>query len=317
MRQDLFDGNTYLKSMCIVNTGTNYEAARQRCVQLGMNLFIIDDSRVQRPFFEATTWLLRGHPNGFTWINGRRNNLTGWQVFNADNTLRGPLYSGVDWVNTTNVNGPTNGDCLRYSSQFGPYQAMGIACTSSSWLICEHSMQTEQPPTTTTTTTTPAPTTTTPPSGPNLAACWRRADLFHNGTYLKSSCIINTSQNYAGAEQACRTNRMELFAIDSPQVQTQFRNSTRQLLINNPRGFVWINGRVDDECRNWYTFTPQRNLMFSAVHWVQQESFVGRNTGDCLRYTQQYTEDYFAMGVACTSASWFICEFSVPPVIVP
>jgi hypothetical protein len=23
------------------------------------------------------------------------------------------------------------------------------------------------------------------------------------------------------------------------------------------------------------------------------------------------------MGVVCTAASWFICEFSVPPVIVP
>lgn len=308
MRQDLFDGNTYLKSMCIINTSGNYETARQRCVQLSMNLFIIDDSRVQTPFFEATTWLLRGHPGGFVWINGRRDNVAGWQVFNADNTIRGPLYSGVDWVNTTNVNGPTNGDCLRYSSQFGPYQAMGIACASSSWFTCEYSMQTEEPPT-----TTPTPTTTTPPSGPNLSVCFRRQDLFHNGTYLKSSCIINTSQNYAGAEQGCRNNGMELFAIDSSQVQIQFRNSTRQLLINSPRGFVWINGRVDDECRNWYTFNPTRNLMFSAVHWVQHDDFVGRNTGDCLRYTQQYTDDYFAMGVMCTSSSWYICEFSVPP----
>lgn len=310
MRQDLFDGNTYLKSMCIVNGVFNYEAARQRCVSLGMNLFIIDNSRVQKPFFEATTWLLRGHPGGFVWINGRRDRISNqWWIHNADNSTSGQLYSGVSWVNTSSIHGPTNGDCLRYSSQFGPFQAMGIECMTSSWLTCEHSMQTEQPPAT----TTPMPTTTTedPSLKPNITACWRRSDLVHNGRYIKSLCIVNTSLNYTGAERMCQSNRMQLFIIDSPTTQIQLRNETRQLLISQQRGFLWINGRVDDECRNWYVFGPQRTEMFNGVHWVQQDEFVGRSTGPCLRYTQQYGVDYLAMGVACESQSWVACEFSL------
>lgn len=295
--------------MCILNTNTNYENARIRCNSLNMNLFIIDNSQVQEPFFEATTRLLIRNPRGFVWINGRRINSQ-WFVFNSDNSTRGPLYSGVDWVNTTSINGPTNGDCLRYSSQHGPYQAMGIGCNSNSWLTCEYSMQTEQLPTTT---ISPMTTTTQLVITPNVTACWRRSDLFVNGTYRKSSCIINQSFNYAGAEQMCRRNGMELFVIDGPQIQIQFRNTTRQMLINQQRGFVWINGRVDDECQNWYTFNPQRSLMWNGVHWVQQDDFVGRYTGPCLRYTQQFTNDYLAMGVACTSQSWIICEFSMPP----
>ena len=145
-----------------------------------------------------------------------------------------------------------------------------------------------------------------------MPICWRQADLFHNGNYLKSVCIINDSVQYAQAEQRCRTNRMELFIIDDPNTQFQLQTTVRQLLINNPRGFVWINGRVYDDCANWYSFNPEPRLLPNFIHWVQQRDFVGRNTGSCLRYTQQFTDDYFAMGVDCASSSWMACEFLIP-----
>jgi len=135
--------------------------------------------------------------------------------------------------------------------------------------------------------------------------------LRHNGNYLKSFCIINETVQYDQAEQMCRTNRMELFIIDDPNTQFEFRNTVRQVMGNEPRNFFWINGRVYDSCGNWYSFSPEPKLLPNFVHWVQEREFVGRNTGTCLRYTQQFSLDYFGMGTNCGQFSWLACEFSI------
>lgn len=130
---------------------------------------------------------------------------------------------------------------------------------------------------------------------------------------MKSFCIVNITANYLEAEAVCKTHRMELFVIDDPNTQFQFQTSIRQSMGIEPRNFLWINGRVDDDCGNWYSFSPRRNILPNFIHWVQAREFVGRNTGSCLRYTQQFSPDYFAMGVGCEQLSWMACEFSVPP----
>jgi len=158
-----------------------------------------------------------------------------------------------------------------------------------------------------TTTTTISP----PGPGPDLKVCWKQADLFHNGRYIKSLCIIDEMLHYDPAEQMCRKNGMELFVIDDPNTQFQFQNSLSQLMRNDPRNFFWINGRVDDECKNWYSFNPERKLLPDFIHWVQILSFVGRNTGPCLMYTRHFSVDrqFYGFGVECHGAAGMVCEF--------
>jgi Lectin C-type domain len=321
LQADLFDGTTYLKTMCIMNRNINFVAAREACHENNMNLFIIDDSRVQVPFFNATTELLRPHPRGFVWINGRLNNATDqWRIFDSAGNAIGPLYDGVDWFRNENIDGRNSGPCLRYTSEFdNPYQAMGIVCTASSWLVCEHfQRQSSTPPSTTplaTTTTTRGLVTTTPdptpPSSPNVTACWAREHLRDsNGVYLKSHCVINTSQNYNTARFNCRTLGMDLFVLNSTPVQIAFRDSVARVVGTlHPNGFVWINGRIDDDCGNWYVFDPDRREMWGGVHWVQTDTINGRISGECLRFTGQFPPHWQSMGFDCNANNWSICEF--------
>jgi len=152
------------------------------------------------------------------------------------------------------------------------------------------------------------------PGNPNLSVCLRRADLFHNGNYLKSFCIINETVQYWAADEICRTNRMNLFIIDDADTQFEFRNTVRQVMGNETQNFFWINGNVDARCDNiWYSFIPWPIRLPNFIHWVQEREFVGIHTGPCLRYTQQFSPDYYAMGMDCRESSWMACEFSVPP----
>lgn len=281
-----------------------------------MNLFVVDTSLVHLLFFNATTEILAPWQGGRVWINGRYiNNTDTWIVQTSAGNNQGNLYSGMDWVNTETINGRTNGACLRYTSEFGPYQGMGIGCNAGSWFMCEHFQQfstTTPPPATT---TTPGLTTTTTASGgggPNINACAQREDLFDNGNYLKSLCIMTGGQNYTNAEGVCRTNGMELFVLDSSPIQTQFRASVTRLLSAHPRGFVWINGRMDDSCGNWYVFDPYRRHMWGGVHWVQTDDIHGRESGECLRFTAEHSVSdpvWQSMGTNCNAASWYICEY--------
>jgi hypothetical protein len=316
MHSDLFDGLTYLKSMCIIGTSTNYEAARARCEAINMNLFIIDSSIVQTQFFETTTFLLRNQPGGFVWINGMRNvAINQWNIFNADGTQRGPLFDGVDWVSTDTIDGRNTGECLRYSQQHGPYQAMGMQCNANSWSICEHGLQTTEPtttPATEPTPTTPALTTTTEDPGvipPNLAACWATRDLFQGENYLKSMCVINTSMNQAAAHTACRNNGMELFILSDFPVQAAFREASIEVFVQQPRGAVWINGRIDGACDKWHVFDPNPREMFNGVHFLQTDEFHGATMGPCLQFSAEPAPEWSGVGRPCTNNNWFICEY--------
>ena len=232
--------------------------------------------------------------------------------------MRGLLFSGVNWVRTNEVDGSTNGPCLRYSGALtNEWRALGFNCNNNGWFICEHGQQTTTPDPTNPTVSTSFPlitTTTAPgPGGPNINACSLRDNLFDsNGAYLKSVCVMASGQNYNNAQQICRSNGMELFVINSSQTQRAFRNSITELLAAHPRGFAWINGRVDDDCGNWYNFSPNRELMFRGVHWVQTDDVIGRESGECLRFTAQHSvsdPNWQGQGTSCSASSWFICEF--------
>lgn len=133
----LFDHETgeYLKSFCTFSTAIVYEASELMCRNHNMELFVINNSSVELAFQEATTESLSAHGGGFIWINGRRDSETDeWFTFSP---TRAPLFDGISWVQTDTINGRTSGNCLRYSSEHGPYQAMGETCDNWSYFSCE------------------------------------------------------------------------------------------------------------------------------------------------------------------------------------
>lgn len=157
-----------------------------------------------------------------------------------------------------------------------------------------------------------------PTEPPIISHCYRTSHLFNpdNGSYMKSACVSNSIFNYEESEQECLDNNMHLFVINNANVQTTFHEAMeRELASYTPIGRVWINGRRDASNGEWFSYNPNRALVFAGLEWVQTESIDGRTSGDCLRYSQVHGGRYQGFGEACvTSApSYLACEFFQPP----
>lgn len=137
--RNLFNYNSYLKSICILREALNYDQGRRRCAALGMNLFMFDSAEVNEAFFEATEDILRTAAGGWWWINGLRNPQTNeWSVYHVNRVLKGPLYNGFEFVRLNGTNGVASGDCLRLSAQRGPFQGLGSGCEVLANVVCEY-----------------------------------------------------------------------------------------------------------------------------------------------------------------------------------
>lgn len=247
-----------------------------------MNLFVINSSPVQEAFFTVATTELAHFPVGLLWINGRREN-NDWFSYNPN---RNPIYSGLDWVQTDNIDGRTSGDCLRYSQEHGPYQPKGENCDRTSWFSCEFYDE--------------------PVAEPNTEICWAENSIVDaNGNYLKTSCIVSRATTPDIAESICEENGMILFNINNSTVQTSFFETTTASLAAQPGGFLWINGfRENDE---WFVNTTRRLPLYEDIDWLESP-VDGRTSGDFLLYTSQFGR-YQAMGETGSRTAWFICEY--------
>lgn len=137
--RDLYNYNTYQKSLCAVHEGLNYDQARRRCAGLGMNLFIFDSAEVDESFFEVTEDIMKKYAGGVWWVNGLRNPKTNeWSVYHSNRVLKGPLYDGFEFVALNGTNGVASGNCLQLSGARGPYQGLGYSCEFQNAIICEY-----------------------------------------------------------------------------------------------------------------------------------------------------------------------------------
>lgn len=178
-------------------------------------------------------------------------------------------------------------------------------CTSENEVTCDdRTSNNPRPPTTTES----LPTVPTQP--PSLSNCYAIRHLFdqESGTYLKSFCTLNTHSTYELSESLCRDNNMELFVIDNSAVQEAFFGATTESLEAYPQGLVWINGRRESS-GDWFTSSPQRQPLYSGIDWVQTETIIGQDNGDCLAYTRIHGP-YKAMGHDCMQSHWLTCQYS-------
>lgn len=263
----------------------NYVQAEKICLQNNLNLFVIDSLALETRLQATTTDSLSQYNNGFVWINGRRDgSLDEW--FSLTH-VQLPIYVGLTWVQTEEIDGRTTGDCLRFSQEHGPYEAKGESCDSQSYVVCEFF---EQPKL-------------------NTDICQHETELKDDeGNYLKTSCIVNTLDTYAVAEKRCIDHGMTLFVINNSTVQTALFESTTEVLVSQPNGFLWINGKTDPETQYWFVYGHARNPLYEGIDWVETESIDGRTSGDCLRFSSQ-VGPYRARGDDCSIVSWIICEY--------
>lgn len=127
-----------IKTLCIIPKSYDYDQSRRICAKYGMNLFMFDTAEVDEAFFEATEDIFLKYPRGYFWVNGRRNPQTNeWFVYQSNRVLHGPLYEKFEWLNLGKYNGISNGNFLRLSGEFGPYQAFGVESKHLNWPICE------------------------------------------------------------------------------------------------------------------------------------------------------------------------------------
>jgi hypothetical protein len=271
-----------MKSLCIENTTSNYEQAQTSCRNRNMELFVIENSLVQSAFQSVVTNALIMQPRGFLWINGIRESVLEWFTFNPN---RAPLYEDIKWVQTDTIDGRTSGNCLRYSQQNGPYEAMGASCNMNSWFACEYF------------------------SSPvlNTGICRNNVQLRDGaGNSLKSMCVVNQMSLYTEAEQTCLQNGMRLFVINNSEVEAAFQTTAGGILQNIANAWTWINGRREGD--EWFVHDPIRRRAFDGITWVQTPNVDGRTSGDCLRFTTQFGMPMRSMGTNCATRGWFICE---------
>lgn len=277
-----YETGAYLKSSCVINRNENFDGGERNCQDRNMELFVISDAMVEETYHDAITRSKSAYVNGRVSISGRRNEEEEWFTSGPNPT---PLYNGIEWVQTESVDGRVTGDCLWYSSQHGPYRALGANCNTVVWSGCEFSA----------------------PPVLNTDICNNHTLLFDAaGNYQKTACFVATSSTYHNAHQICNNNGMKLFVTNSSSVQ-----STLQIAISNfiSSGFFWINGRRDATTEEWFSYGHGRSAIYEGMDWVATDTVDGRNTGDCLTYSTQHGSSFQALGVDCSRTFWMICEF--------
>lgn len=88
----------------------------------------------------------------------------------------------------------------------------------------------------------PYPNVATPAPPVDTPLCADTRDLFYGTTYLKSVCLVATDQDYDLSQFKCSSLGMELFMINSPEVQTEFFNYAESKFGTGSGARLWIGG---------------------------------------------------------------------------
>lgn len=103
--EDLYDEETYLKTLCIVSKDLNYDEAKVVCNSAGMELFVVNNLKVQNAIVakagskhsdvEYTRW----------WINGQKTANGNWFTHSPEKMA---IYDDLSWYGGSS----SNGECL-------------------------------------------------------------------------------------------------------------------------------------------------------------------------------------------------------------
>jgi Lectin C-type domain len=146
----------------------------------------------------------------------------------------------------------------------------------------------------------------------NTAICASTGNIIHpSGTLIKSACLVREGLTYIEAESRCSFAGMQLFAIDSFEVQSSFISVAGSHFQSSSTAGCWINGHRSSSSSSWFTSNPIAAL-FSGILW---HSGSPSSTGDCLEIEKQGDGEAFAaMNKDCAFKRYFYCQYNVGPI---
>jgi len=129
MINQLKDGTTYMKSLCLLEKNSNWNQAYDNCAARNMQLFTVNSLAAQKEVQRVSYSKFGTNPRSFLWVNGV--NSLGW-VSKPDGQS---VYSGLDWERGT----PSTSDCLAISNavDISKFAFTGSGCNAIMWVYCE------------------------------------------------------------------------------------------------------------------------------------------------------------------------------------
>lgn len=118
----------YLKSLCEISSGLDFEGSKIACAKIGMYLFTVSDNEVQKSFLHMASTRFADRAYARLWINGKRYHSS-WYTENQSEQL-----TDLNWHTSS-----SDGDCLS-TVKFEKGEPMlinGWTCGSIAWAYCE------------------------------------------------------------------------------------------------------------------------------------------------------------------------------------
>ncbi|KAL7013798.1 hypothetical protein ACKWTF_015586 [Chironomus riparius] len=288
--KDLFDDQKYLKSACFMEQKSTQRDAKHACKILGMDLFIMRDEIEASHLMDAAQEKYRSaFPGGkdLIWVNGNRASLSKrWQITDVEGSTIDRLNPNIPFYSNHE-----SGNCLSLSPKYTKiYGVLPGNCMIKSFFVCEHQIRSQSPP------------------KPDLSQCLYVRDVRRN----KTLCVIGKNYDYDQARRACASNGMNLFMIDSAEIDEAFFEATEDFFLHYPRSSFWVNGQRNPQTNEWFVYRSNRVLqspLYKEFEWIKLWNINGVSNGNCLRLTSQFGP-YQGLGDVCDMAGYPICEFN-------
>lgn len=133
--RDIFDveGN-YLKTACQYSHPKSYDEA---CINLGMNLFIINTRKVESQILSFATSIFGTGGGSTLWVNGKESIEGDWFTFDGKNNS--PLMSGIKRIRDSKWNNhySFHQDCLILRA-WGNFEVAYTPCNLRMYSFCEY-----------------------------------------------------------------------------------------------------------------------------------------------------------------------------------
>lgn len=294
----LFDNSgRYLKTACLVEQFMSYSSAVSYCAERGFKLFTIDSPSLQTKFFQLLSAQYADYDFGGIWVDGMRDFNGNWM-----SSSQNPI-SGISWK----VGFPSgDGNCLKVCkfSIFDPFGIADTSCNDQNWFYVEYVNPIAPIPTNPPTLPPPPP--TTPRWIPDLSIFSRRDNIYVNGVYVKTACLLEQFMTYDSAVTYLSQRGFKLFTVDSLGLQTQFLQLLGSIFSEFDEGFIWINGKKLSG--TWYSTPPQ--TLIAGISWKGGQP---SGAGDCLTVCKFTQNDPFGMSDrSCSGENVVYAEYVDP-----
>lgn len=256
-KEVIYNSSSFSMAVCHTIFSKNYSESLKSCEANNMTLFTVENSMVSKAFTEYNKKIFSSR--GYVWFKGYKKFDGKWYT---DNNTE--LFSGVQ----TKI-AATYGSCLSFTQS----QFMGYNCSLKFWAFCgKKTINSNQ-----------------------TILCDRKTDLIYSQIYMKSVCEVNEPLTFDDAVLRCQENQMELFVIDSLEVQEEFFKFVKS------ENF-WINGRRID-FGPWFSYGPKQMPIFPGLSWSPR-----RNNAKCLSITKP-EKNFEVLTKSCDENLSFYCEF--------